>query len=56
MRLVEARLAAWGLDWLDGPVLRDRAGDPVPIHDMAAALADVGDVSRLSDWLARNAR
>ncbi|MFL6110405.1 MAG: hypothetical protein ACJ786_03505 [Catenulispora sp.] len=55
VRLVEARLAAWGLDWLDGPVLRDRAGDPVPIHDMAAALADAGDVSRLSDWLARNA-
>jgi hypothetical protein len=55
VRLVEARLAAWGLDWLDGPVLRDRAGDPVPIHDMAAALVDVGDVSRLSDWLARNA-
>ena len=55
VRLVEARLASWGLDWLDGPVLRDRAGDPVPIHDMAAALADVGDVSRLSDWLARNA-
>lgn len=54
VRLVEARLAAWGLDWLDGPVLRDRAGDPVPIHDMAAALADAGDVSRLSDWLARN--
>jgi hypothetical protein len=56
VRLVEARLAAWGLDWLDGPVLRDRAGDPVPIHDMAAALVDVGDVSRLSDWLARNTR
>jgi hypothetical protein len=55
VRLVEARLAAWGLDWLDGPVLRDRAGDPVPIHDIAAALADAGDVSRLSDWLARNA-
>ncbi|MEY9926882.1 hypothetical protein ABH926_001507 [Catenulispora sp. GP43] len=54
VRLVEARLASWGLDWLDGPVLRDRAGDTVPIHDMAAALADVGDVSRLSDWLARN--
>ncbi|WP_143765117.1 M48 family metalloprotease [Catenulispora acidiphila] len=54
VRLVEARLAAWGLDWLDGPVLRDRAGDPVPIHDMAASVADVGDVSRLSDWLARN--
>jgi hypothetical protein len=56
VRLVEARLAAWGLDWLDGPVLRDRAGDPVPIHDIAAALADVGDVSRLSDWLARTTR
>jgi len=56
VRLVEARLAAWGLDWLDGPVLRDRAGDAVPIHDMAAALADVGDGSRLSDWLARNTR
>jgi hypothetical protein len=56
VRLVEVRLASWDLDWLDGPVLRDRAGDPVPIHDMAAALADVGDVSRLSDWLARNAR
>jgi hypothetical protein len=55
VRLVEARLASWGLDWLDGPVLRDRAGDPVPIHDMAAALADTGDVTRLSDWLARNA-
>ncbi|WP_344654978.1 hypothetical protein [Catenulispora subtropica] len=55
VRLVEARLAAWGLDWLDGPVLRDRAGDPVPIHDIAAALADTGDVSRLSEWLARNA-
>ncbi|GAA2037108.1 hypothetical protein GCM10009839_42850 [Catenulispora yoronensis] len=55
VRLVEARLAAWGLDWLDGPVLRDRAGDLVPIHDIAAALADTGDVSRLSDWLARNA-
>jgi hypothetical protein len=54
VRLVESRLAAWGLDWLDGPVLRDRAGDTVPIHDMAAALADAGDVSRLSDWLARN--
>lgn len=54
VRLVEARLATWGLDWLDGPVLRDRAGDAVPIHDMASALADVGDVSRLSDWLARN--
>ncbi|WP_194896483.1 hypothetical protein [Catenulispora pinisilvae] len=56
VRLVEARLAAWGLDWLDGPVLRDMAGDPVPIHDMAAALADIGDVSRLSDWLARITR
>jgi hypothetical protein len=55
VRLVEARLASWGLDWLDGPVLRDRAGDPVPIHDMASALADAGDVRRLSDWLARNA-
>lgn len=55
LRLVEARLAAWDLDWLDGPVLRDRAGDPVPIHDIAGSLAEAGDVSRLSDWLARNA-
>jgi hypothetical protein len=55
VRLVEARLAAWGLDWLDGPVLRDRAGDPVPVREIADALADAGDVSRLSDWLARNA-
>ncbi|NUP47512.1 MAG: hypothetical protein HOW97_09390 [Catenulispora sp.] len=55
LRLVEARLAAWDLDWLDGPVLRDRAGDPVPIYDIAGSLADAGDVSRLSDWLARNA-
>ncbi len=56
VRLVEARLASWGLDWLDGPVLRDRVGDTVPIHDMAAALADAGDVSRLSDWLAHITR
>jgi hypothetical protein len=56
VRLVEARLASWGLDWLDGPVLRDRVGDAVPIHDMAAALADAGDVSRLSDWLAHITR
>jgi hypothetical protein len=49
--LVDARLASWALDWLDGPVLHDRAGAKVPVNDFAAALAETGDASRLAMWL-----
>ena len=52
MRLVESELAAWALDWLDGPVLRDRRGAAVPVHDIAASIAETGDAARLAQWLA----
>lgn len=51
-RLTDSRRAVWGIDWLDGPVLRDRHGVTVPVNDFAAALAEAGDASPLADWLA----
>jgi hypothetical protein len=49
--LVDAGLASWGLDWLDGVVLRDQAGVTVPTDDLVAPLAETGDATRLSEWL-----
>lgn len=52
VRLVDSELAAWALDWLDGPVLRDRRGAAVPVHDIAASIAETGDAAQLAEWLA----
>jgi hypothetical protein len=51
-QLVDGRSASWNLDWLDGPVLRDRSGASVPIHEIAAAISETGSVVSLADWLA----
>jgi hypothetical protein len=54
--LVDLGYAAFTLDWLDGVVLRDRAGLTVPVDEIVHALVDVSDFAPLRDWLSYAAR
>jgi hypothetical protein len=43
--------AQWEIDWLDGVILRDRAGLTVPVDELVHALVDNCDLTPLRDWL-----
>lgn len=43
--------AEWQIDWLDGVILRDRAGLTVPVDELVHALVDNCDLTPLRDWL-----
>jgi hypothetical protein len=43
--------ARWEIDWLDGVILRDRAGLTVPVDELVHALVDNSDLTPLRDWL-----
>lgn len=43
--------AQWRIDWLDGVILRDRAGLTVPVDELVHALVDNSDLTPLRDWL-----
>ena len=49
--LVDAGLARWRVDWLDGVQLQDRRGAAVPVEELTTALADGSDATRLTAWL-----
>jgi hypothetical protein len=54
--LVDLGHAVFALDWLDGVVLRDRAGLTVPVDELVHALVDSADFSPLRDWLSYASR
>jgi len=54
--LVDLDYAAFTVDWLDGVVLRDRAGLTVPVDEIVHALIDSADFAPLRDWLSYAAR
>lgn len=54
--LVDLGYAAFTVDWLDGVVLRDRAGLTVPVDEIVHALVDSADFAPLRDWLSYAAR
>lgn len=54
--LVDLGHAAFAVDWLDGVVLRDRAGLTVPVDEIVHALVDSADFAPLRDWLSYAAR
>jgi hypothetical protein len=49
--LVDLGHAAWEVDWLDGVILRDRAGLVVPVDELVHGLLDTADFTALRDWL-----
>ena len=49
--LVDLGHARWEIDWLDGVILRDRAGLTVPVDELVHALVDNSDLTPLRDWL-----
>jgi hypothetical protein len=49
--LVDLGHARWEIDWLDGVILRDRAGLTVPVDEVVHALLDNSDLAPLRDWL-----
>jgi hypothetical protein len=49
--LVDQGLAVWDVDWLDGVILRDRAGLAVPIDELVHGLHDNADFAALRDWI-----
>jgi hypothetical protein len=54
--LVDLEHATFTVDWLDGVVLRDRAGLTVPVDEIVHALVDFSDFTPLRDWLSYAAR
>ena len=54
--LVDLGYASFAVDWLDGVVLRDRAGLTVPVDEIVHALVDFSDFAPLRDWLSYAAR
>jgi hypothetical protein len=54
--LVDLGYATFAVDWLDGVVLRDRAGLTVPVDEIVHALVDYSDFTPLRDWLSYAAR
>ena len=54
--LVDLGYAAFNVDWLDGVILRDRAGLTVPVDEIVHALVDSADFAPLRDWLSYAAR
>jgi len=54
--LVDLGCATFAVDWLDGVVLRDRAGLTVPVDEIVHALVDYSDFTPLRDWLSYAAR
>jgi hypothetical protein len=54
--LVDLEYARFAVDWLDGVVLRDRAGLTVPVDEIVHALVDFSDFTPLRDWLSYAAR
>jgi hypothetical protein len=54
--LVDLGHAVFALDWLDGVVLRDRAGLTVPVDELVHALVDSADFAPLRDWLSYASR
>ncbi|HET9171145.1 MAG TPA: hypothetical protein VFN97_17030 [Actinospica sp.] len=54
--LVDLDCASFAVDWLDGVVLRDRAGLTVPVDEIVHALVDYSDFTPLRDWLSYAAR
>ena len=54
--LVDLGHATFAVDWLDGVVLRDRAGLTVPVDEIVHALVDFSDFAPLRDWLSYAAR
>jgi len=49
--LVDQGLAVWDVNWLDGVILRDRAGLAVPIDELVHGLHDNADFAALRDWI-----
>lgn len=49
--LVDQGLASWDIDWLDGVILRDRAGHAVPVDELVHGLLDNADFAALRDWV-----
>ncbi|MBS2965123.1 hypothetical protein KGA66_18850 [Actinocrinis puniceicyclus] len=49
--LVDQGLAHWDVDWLDGIILRDRAGRAVPVDELVHGLLDNADLAALRDWV-----
>jgi hypothetical protein len=49
--LVDRGDAVWDVDWLDGVILRDRAGLVVPVDELVHGLLDNADFATLRDWL-----
>ena len=43
--------AIWDVDWLDGVILRDRAGLVVPVDELVHGLLDNADFAALRDWV-----
>ena len=54
--LVDLGHAQFALDWLDGVILRDRAGLTVPVDELVHALVDSADFAPLRDWLSYASR
>lgn len=50
--MVDLDLAQWDVDWLDGVILRDRAGRVVPVDELVHGLLDNADFAALRDWIA----
>lgn len=49
--LVDRGDAVWAVDWLDGVILRDRAGLAVPVDELVHGLLDNADFAALRDWV-----
>ena len=49
--LVDRGDAVWDVDWLDGVILRDRAGLVVPVDELVHGLLDNADFAALRDWV-----
>ncbi|HEV2343092.1 MAG TPA: hypothetical protein VGS97_03295 [Actinocrinis sp.] len=49
--LADQGLAVWDIDWLDGVILRDRAGHAVPVDELVHGLLDNADFAALRDWI-----
>lgn len=49
--LVDKGHAYWSVDWLDGVILRDRAGLVVPVDELVHGLLDNADFAALRDWI-----
>ena len=49
--LVDQGLARWDIGWLDGVILRDRAGRVVPVDELVHGLLDNADFAALRDWI-----